>query len=360
MKLRGKKILKLVDRYAGIPLLFLIGFFKIRRKLPEQINNIGILLTPAIGDTILCQALLKDIKKTSPSTRITLFADSSITEVCNLIGFSDEIVEINLSDIIQTIKTIRLKNFDIFIDCAQWSKTMALISFFSDSKYLIGFKTKGQGLHFIFDTAIEHLNTVHEIYNFKNLNFFSPSKTELPLIKIEEEVGKISNRVVLHTVPGGYRSYLKEWSNENWRKIIFYLIENKFEIYLTGSKSDIIKIDNLIKDINGKIFNVAGKLNIQDTAKLLNSSVLVISVNTGIMHLASALNCNLIALHGPTNAKRWGPLNNNSVSIQSNYHCSPCLNLGFEYNCNDDTGECMNAIELETVINEINKFLQLS
>ena len=75
------------------------------------------------------------------------------------------------------------------------------------------------------------------------------------------------------------------------------------------------------------------------------------------MHLASALGVNLIALHGPTNSARWGSLNQNSISINSNYFSAPCLNLGFEYNCKDRTRECMKAIPVSEVIKAIDHFI---
>jgi len=160
-------------------------------------------------------------------------------------------------------------------------------------------------------------------------------------------------------MPSGYLSVLKEWPAENWAIIIEFLLARKYEIFFTGSGSDRKSIDNLLhrNKNNPGLYNVAGKYSIKETVNLLKSSGLVISVNTGIMHLASVLGCNLIALHGPTDPKRWGPLNENSIVIQSDYSQAPCLNLGFEYNCKDRSGECMKRITPEMVINEIEKMI---
>ncbi len=160
-------------------------------------------------------------------------------------------------------------------------------------------------------------------------------------------------------MPSGYLSFLKEWPGENWAIIIDFLLTRKYEIFFTGSGSDRKSIDALLLMFknNPRLYNVAGKYSIKETAILIKSSRLVISVNTGIMHLASVLRCNLIALHGPTDPRRWGPLNENSRSIKSNYPEAPCLNLGFEYKCNDRTGECMKRITPEMVISEIEKMI---
>ena len=157
--------------------------------------------------------------------------------------------------------------------------------------------------------------------------------------------------------PGGYKSHLKEWPQEYWIKIINFLTKRGFHINLTGTLKDrkkALKIYNSCKRKN-YITISAGMLSLKETTLLLKRSKLVISVNTGIMHIAAALNCNLIALHGPTSSKRWGPLNKNAISIQSPIKCSPCLNLGFEYKCNKN--KCMQAISPEIVINSIKYFL---
>ena len=165
------------------------------------------------------------------------------------------------------------------------------------------------------------------------------------------------NSVVVHMFPGGSKSYLKEWDNDKWIELISFLINNNFKVFLTGSAQDkerafeiynkLVKKDNVIV--------IAGKYDIKQTTDLINSSKLVISVNTGIMHIASAVLSNLIAIHGPTSIKRWGPLNDNSINITSPLSCAPCLNLGFEYACNEN--RCMQEISVEIVIDTVKKYI---
>ncbi|MDP4117302.1 MAG: glycosyltransferase family 9 protein, partial [Bacteroidota bacterium] len=289
---------------------------------------------------------------------ITIFAPKSTMPVVKLIGYYDTMDEINFFNPLFTIRQIRKYNFDAFIDSAQWSRLSAIYTFFSDAKYTVGFNTPGQFKHYVYDKSINHLDTTHEVNNLKNLNVFGKKSSFLPSIKIKQksEEQKIA---VLHTKPGGYLSFLKELPGDYWEKIISYLSDKKFNIYFTGSKEDFESIELLIKNIEDKsnLYNKAGEYSLSETAALLHKASLVISVNTGIMHLASALSCNLVALHGPTNALRWGPLNKNSVSISSKYCCAPCLNLGFEYNCEDRTGACMKAIDFNEILKAIDFFL---
>lgn len=355
MKERGKKQNKLIDKYAGIPILMLLYLFKLRRPKPASVKNVGILITPAIGDTVILQALLYDLNQLG--INITVFAPKSTIPVVKIMGYYNAIEEINFFNPLFTIKQIRKYRFDAFIDSAQWSRLSAIYAFFSDAKYTVGFNTPTQFKHLVFDECVNHSDKLHEIYNLKNLNVFGNQTSFVPEIKIQaEETGE--KRAVLHVKPGGYLSFLKELPAEYWIKIIERLLNNNYSIYFTGSESDAPAIEELISSADGKnkMFNMAGKKNLSDTAALLKSAELVISVNTGIMHLASACGCNLIALHGPTNALRWGPFNKNSISVISKHCCAPCLNLGFEYKCTDRTGSCMKAIDINDIFNAIDYF----
>ena len=159
--------------------------------------------------------------------------------------------------------------------------------------------------------------------------------------------------------PGGSRSYLKEWPDANWIEIIDQLTAHHYEVFLTGAKIDREKAEQIKAQIanRGSVNIVAGTLDLKQTAELLKSSMLVISVDTGIMHLASALGCNLIALHGPTSVKRWGPLAANAISLQSGLQCSPCLNLGFESRC--QTNSCMKSITTTALMDAIKKIVPI-
>jgi len=354
---RGSNLLKFIDKYVGIPLIFLLGLFKKKRKKPNKIERIALLKTAAIGDTTILTAIIKDIKDYDPKIKITLFSGGSNYEFAKLLTkqFSNlEIIKLPIKNSIKAIKLINKQKFDVFLDFGPWPRLNAIFSFFSNSKYTVGFKTKNQYRHFIYDNIVVHSDKVHELENYKNIiRTIGIKKNNLPHINFIKNNNNINNVIVIHMFPGGSKSYLKEWPEEYWVNLINYLTKTNNLIYLTGAKIDrnrALKIKNLCKEKN-KIIVSAGEFSLEKTIELINNSKLLISVNTGIMHIASALKCNLIVLNGPTSSKRWGPLNENAISLQSSLECSPCLNLGFEYGCNED--KCMKHIKIKDVINAI-------
>jgi ADP-heptose:LPS heptosyltransferase len=89
---------------------------------------------------------------------------------------------------------------------------------------------------------------------------------------------------------------------------------------------------------------------------LLSLAHLVVSGNNGVMHIAAALQKPQVALHGPTNSRKWGPLNPKAVVIRSSCPDCPCLDLGFEYHRTD--GFCMEQISVEEVFQAAKKLME--
>ena len=359
---RGSELLKFLDRYLGIPVIFTLGVFRRKRKKPQLIEKIALLKTAAIGDTVLLSAVIRDIKERLSNARITFFTGSSNYEIAKIIAetFSNvDVIKLPIKNPLSAISIIKQYEFDVWLDFGTWPRLNALFSHFANAKFKVGFKTKNQYRHYIYDVVVEHSNGIHEVFNYKNiLKQINIEGTNLPRIELGVNIKRNDKLIVIHMFPGGSKSYLKEWSETYWVQLINYLTSKGYFVALTGAKVDRNRALHIYNLCNKKnlISVVAGKLSLRDVIFLLKKSSLVVSVDTGIMHLASALNCNLVALHGPTSCRRWGPLNKNSIAIQSPLECSPCLNLGFEYGC--DENRCMKAISVNTVIEAVKNFLK--
>ena len=93
---------------------------------------------------------------------------------------------------------------------------------------------------------------------------------------------------------------------------------------------------------------LVGRDGFASLCQVLLQSRLVISVNTGVMHLAAILGAPTISLNGPTNNDRWGPVGPRAVGIQSPGEGCGYLHLGFE-SCNGVT-DCMERITVDMVL----------
>lgn len=352
--MRGNKLLKLIDRYVGIPLIFLLGLVK-SKKHKESSQNIAFLMTAALGDTLLFSSLVKELKEQSPKLKLTMFCGSSNRIMVDLVGGFDEVVNISIKNPLSAIKIIRKYQFDTFVDCGQWPRLNAILTFFSKSKYKVGFKTPGQFKHYAYDQVVEHSKGVHEEVNFKYLlEVLSKNLKSKPQLIAKNKFNE--KFCIFHMCPSGEKSYLKEWPLERWIELSKFVIDEGYKVYLTGGPIDFEKNQQLATEFSpGQVVNLSGKTNLQQVTDYLASASFVVSVNTGIMHMAAAVNAPLIALHGPTDPMRWGPLSEKAVIMKPSLSCSPCLNLGFEYGCNQNL--CMQDISVENVKEKIASIL---
>ncbi len=360
--LRGNPLLKFLDRYAGIPLVFILGIFrsgKRRKPAAGEIKNAAFLLTAAIGDTVLLSAAIRDFKLRLPGSRLTFFAGSDNFEIAKHIGGIDHLVLVNPARPFGAVKTIRAEGeFDVWFDFGSWARLNSVFTFFSAAGYKVGFRTRGQYRHYIYDNCEEHSDSDHECENYKKLlRLLDIAGNSFPNLLTEGRPEKNTDNVVVHMFPGGSRAYLKEWDEENWIRLIDNITGLNCRVYLTGAGKDREKALNIFQRVRARdrVIVAAGEYNLGQTIDLIASAELVVTIDTGILHIASALKTNLIALHGPTSAGRWGALNKNSVSFEPRLGCSPCISLGFESRCKNN--RCMREISVENVMDAVIKFI---
>jgi heptosyltransferase-2 len=149
--------------------------------------------------------------------------------------------------------------------------------------------------------------------------------------------------------PGSTRSS-KEANPELFALFADYLNKLGFYVIIIGSKKDIPLADKIYRltSDNKLTVNLTGITDIYMLGGLIKISRLVISVDNGVMHLASAMNTPLIALFGSTDPAVCGPVNDNSYIIDKKtdcYHCflNTCDKESFLKN---DYPDCMGNIEL--------------
>lgn len=353
---RGSKGRRLLDRYAGIPLVAAAGLLRKKRDLPFHPERIALLNTAAIGDTILMSAVIADLRDRYGEAQLILLAGPSNHEVAHLIPELDSVVLLDIFNPINAIRQTRQEDPTILLDFGPWPRLNSIIAAFSGARFIAGFKTLGQYRHFAYDVAVEHSPSQHELENFRRLVRAADAEPRhMPSLRCGSRSsvqGKKGARgyVILHMWPGGAGSSHKEWPQHRWQALAEALVHDGYGVALTGSREQFGLNEELIARVNpafqASMANVAG-YNFSELANELHHADLVVSVNTGIMHMADALSASLVALHGPTNARRWGPLSPTSISLESPLPGCGYLDLGFEFP--RQPPDCMNALSFDTV-----------
>lgn len=354
-------MLKSLDRLFGIPLIALFGLVRRKRSITAglALRRIGVLHTAAIGDTVLSSALVQDLKQVFPGSEITFFTGASNYDTACLIPNVDRVVRLPIKEPLRAIELIRgAGKFDLWLDLGPWPRLNALFTACAKAAVSAGFRTAGQFRHYGYDVVVEHSGRRHEVDNYRALleSIGVKSPGNRPRLAIEG-CDKPRKGIIVHLFPGGSRSYLKVWPEERWCELTGLLVKDGFPVTFTGTAVNREQALRVRERVPGKekVAVAAGSLDLGETARLLACSELVISIDTGIMHLASALGCNLVSLHGPTLPERWGPLNENAIALTSREACSPCLSLGFESACTRP--DCMGHITVNEVYQAARRLL---
>jgi heptosyltransferase-3 len=359
---RGNARLRMLDETVGVGLLAVAGLLRKPRTPPAEIRRIGIMKSVAIGDMILASAVVNDVVRTFPAAQVVLFAGPDNEGIARLIeGVS--VVVLPMARPWTAVRRLRRERVDVLLDLGQWTRLDGLCSFLSGARYTLGFETPGQRRHFAYDVTVTHSSTVHELENFRRLvETFGVEPRAMPMVETPDPGEKLAlpaprPYVVFHLWPGGFRSWLKEWPADSWRALATHVAEEGFSVVLTGSAGDVRRTEEFIRSSGGsataRFVNVAGRYPLRELAGVLREASCVVSVNTGVMHLAATVGAPTVALNGPTSELRWGPIGPRAVSVNSGRPGCGYLNLGFEY----DQGrtDCMEGISVERVVETVHR-----
>jgi len=361
---RGQAWLRLIDGYVGIPLVLLLGARPKKRLLPA-FSTLGLLQTAAIGDTVLMSGLLADLRRSFPDVRIVLFTGPSNYPIAQLLSGPDEVVKLPVDHPLQAVRILRASRVEVLCDFGPWPRLNALCAALSGARFLIGFRTPGEYRHYAYDRAVDHSAQVHELENQRALiRALGVESTSRPSLRVDVPLpGGLSSKtyLVFHAWPAGYRAYLKEWPGPYWVRLAESVRPLGYTVILTGGPSDVKQAEALrsrLEPCLGKdVVSIAGKTTLPETVRVLREAAAVVSVNTGIVHLAAAVETPVISLNGPTNSARWGPIGPNSISIDAEGPGCGYLNLGFEYRGHRE--DCMSTIRPERVLEALCKVLRL-
>ncbi len=334
---RSNKTLKVLDRKLGIPLVAMLGLAKAvcglfrKRVLSEEPRRIGLLKEAAVGDTVLLSGCIKDLQARYPQAHLILFCGESNFDFAKLYEHQAlSIVKLRMARPLECVRILRSFELDLLIDFGQWPRVNAVLAFFSKSRFTVGFRTPGQYRHFAYDRSVLHLSTVHETENFRNLiRSLGISPSHSPYLPPSRADSKTLPKpyMVFHLWPGGEKAYLKEWTTDAWKALYQEARRRSFSVVFTAGPEDVAKIRALFasEDV------IVSEASWGETLSILQNAAQVISVNTGIMHLAAIAGVPTLGLHGPTAIKRWGPIGEKAKAIASRHPKAQYLNLGFEY-----------------------------
>jgi len=102
--------------------------------------------------------------------------------------------------------------------------------------------------------------------------------------------------------------------------------------------------------------NLAGMTSLSESAAIIQKSSLLLSGDSGVLHIAVGLGVPTVSLFGPGRVKKWAPRGDRHIVINKELPCSPCTSFGTTPPCPNKT-RCMSDITVDEVVNAVTMLL---
>jgi len=331
----------------------------------NRAKNILISGTNWIGDAVMTLPAVHAIRNTFPVARISVLAKPWVAEIFNLCPDVDEVIVFKIpgphSGIdgkLKLAKELKARRFDTAI-LLQNAIEAAIITWLAAIPVRAGYNSDARGLlltHSVQRT--EDIRKVHQIQYYlemvkalgcqsagENVYLQPGNEYESLSEKILGEYGIRREGIIIGLAPGATYGPAKRWLPERFAAVGDRLIEDLFaQVVLFGSREDRQTTDLVEQHAHHPLINLAGKTNLKEAIASISKCSLFISNDSGLMHIAGALNIPTVAIFGSTNPVTTSPVGDRSVVIYKGVSCSPCL----KQTCPTDF-RCMDVISVEEV-----------
>jgi len=311
----------------------------------SKIKRILIIMMGGIGDMILLTPALKALRKAYPSSTLSFllgpYGAEKVIEGSDLINkkiIIDPEKYKGVKGKIKLIQELRKEKFSLSITSTGTNPIKSgLLCYLAGVKYRLGENIDGKGFFYNLKVPFnpERHNVESNIDLLQRLGIKADDKRTYIYRSSEDKYfaknifadhhleGK--RLIGIHPGSGIHQARFRRWPKERFARLADELIEKyKASVMIFGG-ADEVSLACEIKDLmNSNPILMAGKTTLTQAAALIEECRLFISNDSGLMHVACAVNTPTLGIYGPTNYKRTGPYSDSSIIIRRGLDCSPC------------------------------------
>jgi ADP-heptose:LPS heptosyltransferase len=372
--MRGSKLYRRLDTLGGMAAAALLSALPTGAppRLDAGFRPRRILVTKlaALGDVVLLIPALRALRERWPDAEVGMVGTAVTREVAGLLPhLVDRFLCLEPGRaardpryLLRFAADLRAGGWDVAVDFDQWTFATAVLLRLARVPARVGFRTRTPLRHRLY-THVRPRDSrgVHEAANFMRLleplgiarGELVPSlpvdPARVPAARARLADGgwnEVDLVVLVH--PGCGHAHPRAWPVERYRELCGRLADAEPVFFaFTGAGAESAFTKELAASVPGR--GVAlDSLPLADLLAQLSLAGLVVSGNTGVMHLAAALSLPQVVLEGPNDPAKWGPLNRNAVIVRSTCPECPCLDRGWEFHRTD--GFCMAQIGVDEVL----------
>jgi lipopolysaccharide heptosyltransferase II len=328
----------------------------------QSVNSLLIIRPGGIGDAVLLAPAIRSLRKTCPTIHITVLAERRNAGVFPLISGVDRLLCYDRPrDLLQALQS----SYDVVIDSEQWHRLSAIVARFASAPVKIGFDTNERRRMFTHPILYSHDD--YEAASFVRLLEpldFQPGsvESEAPFLSVPDAVSNKAAAVLLESLPAqpfvavfpGASIPERRWGADRFRRVAEVLTAFGIRVVVVGGKEDRQQGEEIVARALG--LNLAGLTSLAETVAVIQKSALLLSGDSGVLHIAVGLGVPTVSLFGPGRAKKWAPQGDQHIVINKGLACSPCTTFGTTPPC-PINARCMRDITVDEVVNAVTMLL---
>lgn len=306
-------------------------------------QNILVIAPSWVGDCMLMQPMLLRLQQLHPGVRIDLFAPSWTEKLLRQMPEVNEVISnpfphgaLQLKARRKLGKQLRANSYDQAIVLPNSWKS-ALVPFFAKIPVRTGFL--GESRHFLLNDArkLDKRKLPLMVERFAQLAEAPGVAIPRPLPSPALQVSEAQRNTVLHKFdltldkpvvvfcPGAEYGPAKRWPAHYYAELAQNLRAQGYAVWLIGSPKDKEVADKIVAMGNEPCRNLCGVTDLSDAIALISCADLVVSNDSGLMHIAAALDRPMLAIFGSSSPEFTPPLSRQAQVLRLDLPCSPCF-----------------------------------
>lgn len=350
--------MRTIDRFAGIPLCWITGMWSslLRQKQstpPEKWRSVLIIKFFGLGSVLLSSPFVAALHQYLPNARIIYLTFGANGEMLERMPHLSVQLTISTSSIRSFVRdtwkawrAIRKASVDAVFDLEFFSKFSTFASFLSGAPVRVGYAlpARWRRMNVTIPVHFRHNRHVTEVflsqleavglatYPPPPLMPLRPSFSETTAMVQALDLGADGLEIIAVNINAGPTSHERRWPPDRFISLCRHLLSERpaLRFIFTGSTEERAYIEEALRHDNkvrSHSVNGAGLLSLGGLIALLEQSSLLLTNDSGPMHIASSMGKPVVALFGPESPTFYGPSSGSTRTIYKSLACSPCLNV---------------------------------
>ncbi len=294
-----------------------------------------------------------------------------------------------LLDTLRTLWSIRREGYDLLLDLEFFTRFSAIFSFLAGPRWSHGFSAKGNWRGKLHDVEVPFNAYNHVASNFLTVlrgDYMNPVETEelarpgvLPRLSppvgswescrrrlSEDPAWREGEPIVVVNPNAGDMALERRWPTSHVTALLSDLAaRSNANLVLIGSPTERAYVESLVAEsaLGSRVINLAGETGLAELVALFSHAAVVVTNDSGPMHIAAAVGASTVALFGPETPALYSPLRSGPEQRHIVHHrklaCSPCMFVHDNkvLSCWFSQAKCMAGIEPADVVASVETLL---